>query len=104
MIFSGVFECHPRLILAIVEFELAWAPHLLSTIYQNIGRTAGDLPYTPHFESLYSSYTRDAQDDKPTRQEVWRHLLNMRKAGQLPKLGPAKSKPPYATTLRSRRP
>jgi len=32
MIFSGVFERHPRLQLAIVEFELAWAPHLLSTM------------------------------------------------------------------------
>jgi hypothetical protein len=32
LIFSGVFERHPRLTLAIVEFELAWALHLLSTM------------------------------------------------------------------------
>jgi predicted TIM-barrel fold metal-dependent hydrolase len=32
MIFSGVFERYPRLVLAIVEFELAWAPHILSTM------------------------------------------------------------------------
>jgi hypothetical protein len=32
MIFSGVFERHPRLMLAIVEFELAWAPHVLSSM------------------------------------------------------------------------
>jgi predicted TIM-barrel fold metal-dependent hydrolase len=32
MIFSGVFERYPRLELAIVEFELAWAPHMLSTM------------------------------------------------------------------------
>jgi hypothetical protein len=32
LIFSGVFERHPRLALAIVEFELAWAPYLLSTM------------------------------------------------------------------------
>jgi predicted TIM-barrel fold metal-dependent hydrolase len=32
LIFSGVFERHPRLTLAIVEFELAWAPHLLATM------------------------------------------------------------------------
>jgi predicted TIM-barrel fold metal-dependent hydrolase len=32
MIFSGVFERHPALLLAVVEFELAWAPHLLSTM------------------------------------------------------------------------
>jgi len=35
-----------------------------------------------------------AQFAEDLRQKVWRHLLNMRKAGQLPKLGPAKSKPP----------
>jgi hypothetical protein len=29
---SGVFERHPRLRVAIVELELAWAPHLLSTM------------------------------------------------------------------------
>lgn len=32
MIFSGVFERHPRLTLAIVEFELSWAPYVLSTM------------------------------------------------------------------------
>ena len=32
LIFSGVFERHPALIVAIVEFELAWAPHVLSTM------------------------------------------------------------------------
>jgi len=32
LIFSGVFERHPRLTLAIVEFELAWVPHMLSTM------------------------------------------------------------------------
>ncbi len=32
MIFSGVFERYPRLRLAIVEFELSWAPHLLDSM------------------------------------------------------------------------
>ena len=32
LIFSGVFERYPHLTLAIVEFELAWAPHLLATM------------------------------------------------------------------------
>ena len=32
MIFSGVFERHPRLTLAIVEFELSWAPHILASM------------------------------------------------------------------------
>jgi predicted enzyme related to lactoylglutathione lyase len=77
-----------------VEPKIAAKKNVLATIYQNIARTADDLPYTPHFESLYASYTRQLGEPKPTRQEVWRHLLNMRKAGDLPKLGPAKSKPP----------
>ena len=77
-----------------VESKLAVKRDLLATIYQNLGRTADDLPYTPHFESLYSSYCSQMGQQKPTRGEVWRHLLNMRKASQLPKLGPARSKPP----------
>lgn len=32
IIFSGVFERYPSLKLAIVEFELAWVPHLLGTM------------------------------------------------------------------------
>ncbi len=50
-IFSGVFERHPRLTLAIVEFELAWALHLLSTMdhtyrerHGEARRSAGSRP------------------------------------------------------------
>ena len=32
MIFSGVFERHPGLTLAMVEFELAWAPNVLASM------------------------------------------------------------------------
>jgi Amidohydrolase len=32
MIFSGVFERHPALTLAIVEFELSWAPNILAAM------------------------------------------------------------------------
>jgi catechol 2,3-dioxygenase-like lactoylglutathione lyase family enzyme len=67
---------------------------LLIQLYQKIGRTADDLPYTPHFESLYEPYAAAQADPKPSRSEVWRHLLNLRKAGKLPKLGEARSKPP----------
>ena len=50
LIFSGVFERHPHLTLAIVvEFELAWAPHLLSTM---------DYTYRErHGEAIYPSRT-----------------------------------------------
>jgi predicted TIM-barrel fold metal-dependent hydrolase len=45
MIFSGVFERYPRLIVAVVEFELSWAPHLLDTM---------DYTYRErHEEALY---------------------------------------------------
>src|SRR5688572_4321016 len=66
----------------------------LVAAYEKIGRTADDLPYTPHFETLYSGYAAQHGEPKPTRSEVWRHLLNLRKAGKLPKLGDARSKPP----------
>lgn len=45
MIFAGVFERYPHLKLAIVEFELAWMPHLLSSM---------DYTYRErHEEALY---------------------------------------------------
>lgn len=66
----------------------------LGKIYKEIGRTADDLPYTPHFEKLFSTYGSTYSHAKPTRAEVWRHLLNMRKGGKLPKLGEARSTPP----------
>lgn len=67
---------------------------ILHDLYEKIGRTADDLPYTPQFESLFNAYIAQHPDPKPTRQETWRHLLNLRKAGKLPRLGPAKSVPP----------
>ncbi len=66
----------------------------LIRIYEKVGRTADDLPYTPHFESLHSAYIQLHPDPKPTLQETWRHLLNLRKGGKLPKLGEARSVPP----------
>ena len=69
-------------------------PDVLAALYEKTGRTADDLPYTPHFESLYKAYADHYGTGQPTRQEVWRHLLNIRKRGKLPKLGEARSKPP----------
>jgi uncharacterized protein len=45
LIFSGVFERHPRLRVAIVEFELAWAPHLLSTMDYTYRKRHGEAIY-----------------------------------------------------------
>ena len=50
LIFSGVFERHTRPTLAIVEFELAWAPHLLSTMDYTYRERHGEAIY--RFESL----------------------------------------------------
>jgi catechol 2,3-dioxygenase-like lactoylglutathione lyase family enzyme len=77
-----------------VEQRVPVKPGLLIGLYEKTARTADDLPYTPHFETLFKSYAAAQGEPKPTRGEVWRHLLNLRKAGKLPKLGPAKSQPP----------
>lgn len=77
-----------------VETRVEPKRDLLVRLYEKIGRTADDLPYTPHFEQLYEPYVAQHPEPKPSRAEVWRHLLNLRKAGRLPKLGEARSKPP----------
>src|SRR3989440_11356420 len=45
MIFSGVFERHPRLMLAIVEFELSWAPHVLAAMDYTYRERHGEAIY-----------------------------------------------------------
>ena len=67
---------------------------LLVRLYTKLARTADDLPYTPHFESLFEPYAAAFDDPKPDRAEVWRHLLNLRKRAKLPKLGEARSPAP----------
>jgi len=66
----------------------------LVRVYEQIGRTADDLPYTPDFEKLHAAYGAQHREKKPEKREIWRHLLNLRKAGKLPKLGEARSKAP----------
>jgi catechol 2,3-dioxygenase-like lactoylglutathione lyase family enzyme len=66
----------------------------LIRVYEQIGRTADDLPYTPDFEKLHAVYCAQHREKKPEKRETWRHLLNLRKAGKLPKLGEARSKAP----------
>lgn len=82
------------MLFAGVEPRVSPRRELLVKLYQQVGRTADDLPYTPHFEQLYEPYIAAQPDPKPSRAEVWRHLLNLRKGGKLPKLGEARSRPP----------
>jgi len=80
-----------------VEARITPKRALLVKLYEKIGRTADDLPYTPHFESIYNAYVAELSEKNVTRAEVWRHLLNIRKAGKLPKLGDARSPAPEVT-------
>jgi hypothetical protein len=66
----------------------------LTKLYADLGRTADDLPYTTHFETLHDAYASGFAPPRPEHAETWKHLLTARKAGELPKLGAAKSKPP----------
>ncbi|HWB47791.1 MAG TPA: amidohydrolase family protein [Stellaceae bacterium] len=45
MIFSGVFERHPRLMLAIVEFELSWAPNVVTSMDYTYRERHGEALY-----------------------------------------------------------
>ena len=45
MIFSGVFERHPKLMLAIVEFELSWAPNVLTQMDYTYRERHGEAIY-----------------------------------------------------------
>ena len=45
MIFSGVFERHPALRLAIVEFELSWAPNILAAMDYTYRERHGEAIY-----------------------------------------------------------
>jgi len=69
MIFSGVFERHPRLTLAIVEFELSWAPHILASMdytyrerhEEAIHRFEGDMRPSDFFHrNVVLSFQEDA--------------------------------------------
>jgi catechol 2,3-dioxygenase-like lactoylglutathione lyase family enzyme len=80
-----------------VETRTVAKRDVLAAAYEQINRTADDLPYTPQFEQLYRSYIATFPEPKPSRAEAWRHLLNLRKAGRLPKLGDSRSKPPQVS-------
>ena len=58
LIFSGVFERHPRLRVAIVEFELAWAPDPLWPVLAKAGD--GMLPSDFFRRNVVLSFQEDA--------------------------------------------
>jgi predicted TIM-barrel fold metal-dependent hydrolase len=69
MIFSGVFERHPRLMLAIVEFELSWVPNILAAmdytyrerVEEAIHRFKGDVRPSDFFHrNVVLSFQEDA--------------------------------------------
>jgi catechol 2,3-dioxygenase-like lactoylglutathione lyase family enzyme len=91
---GGEEESSPGMLFAGVEADVPAKRAVLSKIYEEVGRTADDLPYTPDFEKVFDQYASAHPDPKPTRREVWRHLLNLRKGGKLPKLGEARSPSP----------
>lgn len=88
----------PTMLFSGVEPTIPAKRQLLVKVYEQIGRTADDLPYTPQFEELYNLYATQHPEPKPTRREVWRHLLNVRKGGDLPKLGEARNPSPDVST------
>ncbi len=67
---------------------------VLASLYEKAGRTADDLPYTPQFETIHVAYAASFVGPQPDRRETWRHLLSLRKRGQLPRLGAAREAPP----------
>jgi len=84
----------PGTLFAGVVPRLKALPVPLVAAYVQLNRTADDLPYTPQFETLHQAYAEHFGTQKPTKRETWRHLLNIRKAGNLPRVGEAKSNPP----------
>jgi argininosuccinate lyase len=60
--------------------------------YVEVGRTLDDLPYTEEF--LKVCHLAGAGDAGMSEQAIFRRLQNIRKAGKLPPIGRAPSKPP----------
>ena len=67
---------------------------LLIAVYARQGRTLDDLPYTSEFEAIYEAYTGGDEAAAGSRAGLFHRLHNLRKAGRLPRMGRAASKPP----------
>jgi argininosuccinate lyase len=70
----------------------AAADQKLVEIYEQVGRTLDDLPYTPEFDRIYRAV--DAESMGMSRHDMLHRLHNLRKAGRLPKAGRASTSPP----------
>ena len=57
---------------------------LMLDLYVQRGIPADQLPYTEHFDWLYDRLQKAG--DSRSRYEVYRRLLNLRKAGRLPRV------------------
>lgn len=55
----------------------------LVELYRQVGRAADDLAYTEDFETFYEQLQQSG--DTRSKAEVFRRLLNLRKAGRLPR-------------------
>ncbi|HXC26959.1 MAG TPA: amidohydrolase family protein [Stellaceae bacterium] len=58
MIFSGVFERHPSLVLAIVEFELSWAPNVVASMDYTYRERHGEAIYRFKGDTVPSDFFR----------------------------------------------
>ncbi len=67
----------------------------LLTAYRRVGRTLDDLPYTDDFDSLMAHAKAAGVDRSP--HDTFQRLVTLRKAGELPRLGPAVSTPVSST-------
>jgi len=68
-------------------FEASELPEIdqrLLEHYARIGRSVDELAYTDEFDQLHGSLT--AAGDTRSKAEVFRRLLNLRKAGRLPRV------------------
>ncbi len=67
---------------------------LLISVYQKQGRTLDDLPYTDEFDAIHAAVIGDENATSTSRADLFHRLHNLRKAGKLPRLGKAATKPP----------
>jgi argininosuccinate lyase len=70
----------------------AAADQKLIEVYEQVGRTLDDLPYTAEFDRIYRAV--DGETIGLSRHDVLHRLHNLRKAGRLPKAGRGSTSPP----------